>query len=234
MDKCPICLEEIKKSNFAVPSCGHKCCLTCLLKNLSYSTDCPLCRKKIVYRDRVRFSRYMAEDIANNILIEKNVTDKIEMLLRQKILNKSDLKIYIEVLFKESIVEGIGATMIDLFGNNCVDESWFETAEDINILTLNLSFQKYITNVITLHEIENDISRQKMMIEVENKRLNEFKRVEKKYEKLYTRDKLYMDDYINSQMVVISALEYIGKLKDKYYNLELSRRIIVDEMSNCI
>jgi len=51
---CPICLEDMGTNNFIVPSCEHKICIPCFIKNLkqnnNMSNNCCLCRKHIVSR----------------------------------------------------------------------------------------------------------------------------------------------------------------------------------------
>lgn len=49
---CPICLENMGDNNYIVPSCGHKICMNCFIKNLKHnnvmSKNCCLCRKIII------------------------------------------------------------------------------------------------------------------------------------------------------------------------------------------
>ena len=53
-NECPICLEDMGTNNFIVPSCEHKICIPCFIKNLkqnnNMSNNCCLCRKHIVSR----------------------------------------------------------------------------------------------------------------------------------------------------------------------------------------
>lgn len=51
MIDCSICLKDItsEKTNVAVTKCGHKFCLTCILKAVYMSGNkCPLCRTQIL------------------------------------------------------------------------------------------------------------------------------------------------------------------------------------------
>jgi len=51
-NECPICLEDMGTSNFIVPSCQHKICIPCFIKNLKQNhnrgNNCCLCRKHII------------------------------------------------------------------------------------------------------------------------------------------------------------------------------------------
>ena len=51
-NKCPICLEDMGTNNFIVPSCEHKICIPCFIRNLKQNhnmgNNCCLCRKHIV------------------------------------------------------------------------------------------------------------------------------------------------------------------------------------------
>jgi len=53
-NKCPICIEEFDSTNYLIPACGHKVCIPCFVKNITYNNDiqngnkCCLCREKIL------------------------------------------------------------------------------------------------------------------------------------------------------------------------------------------
>jgi len=51
-NECPICLEDMGTNNFIVPSCEHKICIPCFIRNLKQNhnmgNNCCLCRKHIV------------------------------------------------------------------------------------------------------------------------------------------------------------------------------------------
>ena len=51
-NECPICLEDMGTNNFIVPSCEHKICIPCFIKNLKQNhnrgNNCCLCRKHII------------------------------------------------------------------------------------------------------------------------------------------------------------------------------------------
>ena len=44
---CPVCLEELGDVNVFITKCGHTFCGTCIIQNLSYTLQCPLCRVEI-------------------------------------------------------------------------------------------------------------------------------------------------------------------------------------------
>lgn len=46
IEKCPICLNQIKKY-IKLNNCEHIFCNKCLLKWLNYSKNCPICRRSI-------------------------------------------------------------------------------------------------------------------------------------------------------------------------------------------
>ena len=49
VDKCSICLDNIKKNkNMSTTSCGHVFCLTCLHEHLKTNNTCPNCRHEIL------------------------------------------------------------------------------------------------------------------------------------------------------------------------------------------
>lgn len=51
-NNCPICMNDMGHRNYMVPNCGHKVCMTCVLKNMMTNLDngsvCCLCRANIL------------------------------------------------------------------------------------------------------------------------------------------------------------------------------------------
>jgi hypothetical protein len=51
-ESCPICIESIGERNYIVPSCGHRVCVDCFVKNITMNRGsgclCSLCRAQIV------------------------------------------------------------------------------------------------------------------------------------------------------------------------------------------
>ena len=52
VESCPICIESIGERNYIVPSCGHRVCVDCFVKNMTMNRGsgclCSLCRAQIV------------------------------------------------------------------------------------------------------------------------------------------------------------------------------------------
>ena len=52
VESCPICIESIGERNYIVPSCGHRVCVNCFVKNMTMNRGsgclCSLCRTQIV------------------------------------------------------------------------------------------------------------------------------------------------------------------------------------------
>jgi len=47
-ETCPICFDEIKKTNNCTTPCGHTFCFKCLTKAMNNNTECPMCRGSLV------------------------------------------------------------------------------------------------------------------------------------------------------------------------------------------
>ena len=47
-DTCPICMENLEKTNCCITSCGHQFCLECIIKHSNTKSDCPLCRGNLL------------------------------------------------------------------------------------------------------------------------------------------------------------------------------------------
>jgi len=50
-ETCPICFDEIKKTNNCTTPCGHTFCFKCLTKAMNNNTECPMCRGSLVEDD---------------------------------------------------------------------------------------------------------------------------------------------------------------------------------------
>lgn len=53
-DKCPICLEKIGDKNITITKCGHKFCHTCLDSHSCIDSKCPLCRKDMKTKTKIK------------------------------------------------------------------------------------------------------------------------------------------------------------------------------------
>jgi DNA repair exonuclease SbcCD ATPase subunit len=51
-DTCPICFDDIGKTNFMVLRCGHQTCSDCIIQNIQRvrGMNCPVCREQIGVR----------------------------------------------------------------------------------------------------------------------------------------------------------------------------------------
>ena len=47
-NNCPICWNEVGKTNVAISPCGHTFCLTCLIDWQRRSNSCPVCRTRLM------------------------------------------------------------------------------------------------------------------------------------------------------------------------------------------
>jgi len=51
-NNCPMCMDDMGDRNYMVPKCGHKVCMTCVMKNIMTNLDsgnlCCLCRANIL------------------------------------------------------------------------------------------------------------------------------------------------------------------------------------------
>ena len=86
---CAICLDEItEKKNVASTACGHTFCLSCLLGNLEYSNQCPLCREPIKDVKKTVIVPLMYSDgieILNNTLDAMRIENEIEHFVQSTI-----------------------------------------------------------------------------------------------------------------------------------------------------
>ena len=51
---CTICLQELEEESYEIKACGHCFHSTCIKAWISRSLSCPVCRKDIVSKDRLK------------------------------------------------------------------------------------------------------------------------------------------------------------------------------------
>lgn len=51
LNKCCICLEKIKDSDFGITICGHIFCFMCIIESVNYNKKCPYCRSELEKKD---------------------------------------------------------------------------------------------------------------------------------------------------------------------------------------
>ncbi|XP_033154626.1 E3 ubiquitin-protein ligase RNF4 [Drosophila mauritiana] len=52
--KCPICMENVRRRQPAATPCGHVFCIDCIQKAIEDFRKCPMCNKKITYKQLTR------------------------------------------------------------------------------------------------------------------------------------------------------------------------------------
>lgn len=78
-DTCPICYDDIGKTNVATTSCGHVFCLKCISKHVAQGNgDCPMCKTEFVEDVKQNSSGYNYEQ-ANEVL-QHHLRSTIDML----------------------------------------------------------------------------------------------------------------------------------------------------------
>ena len=57
-ENCPICYQTLDTDkNYCITPCGHRFCLTCMIKNQKYSSLCPICRYNLNKEDTTNSTR---------------------------------------------------------------------------------------------------------------------------------------------------------------------------------
>nr|NP_001246302.1 uncharacterized protein Dmel_CG43058 [Drosophila melanogaster]AFH08056.1 uncharacterized protein Dmel_CG43058 [Drosophila melanogaster] len=51
---CPICMENVRRRQPAATPCGHVFCYDCIQKAIGDYKKCPMCNKKIMYKQLTR------------------------------------------------------------------------------------------------------------------------------------------------------------------------------------
>ena len=65
---CPICLEQLEKTNISITICNHTFCTTCLLMSIQKNTKCPLCRNELIKKkEPIRAQPILIEDLVDII-----------------------------------------------------------------------------------------------------------------------------------------------------------------------
>lgn len=76
---CPICLDEIsvEKKNYAITSCGHEFCFSCLNQSLIKNNKCPCCRAPIEEKKREITNKI---DRENSLNLVKQVMEDFPLM----------------------------------------------------------------------------------------------------------------------------------------------------------
>ena len=96
--KCCICFDTIGKTNVFVTECNHMFCGTCMLKHITESNLCPLCRNTLT--DPVKKVPVMTDNVIEDLiatntniynpsLIVQMIYDRIASIIEFKINNQS-------------------------------------------------------------------------------------------------------------------------------------------------
>jgi hypothetical protein len=78
-ETCPICMDDLKKTNISVTKCGHSFCLLCIIQHTKGDNRCPLCRATI--------SEDNVQPLVNNQEQEDIDHRLIDTLLRRRLIN---------------------------------------------------------------------------------------------------------------------------------------------------
>jgi len=123
-DLCNICKEKHISNNLTVTECGHIFCAECIIKNITYTTKCAICRKSIdigniysLHSSQI-FDKYfkIINDIKKDSKTVLYITDSTIFIHLENILEDTDIK-YI-------LCDGNSqnkAKIIDKFNNNYYD-----------------------------------------------------------------------------------------------------------------
>ena len=57
-EPCPICMENLGKTNVCTTKCGHQFCLECMLKHSKKNKNCPMCRADMPGADYLVHEEY--------------------------------------------------------------------------------------------------------------------------------------------------------------------------------
>jgi len=72
-EECPICLKNIKTTDFVVTKCGHKFCSKCIFTNFTKAqngNNCPMCRTTFApaFCTSVKKTRLQVADAADSVM----------------------------------------------------------------------------------------------------------------------------------------------------------------------
>ena len=73
-DSCPICMEDFEDTNITITKCGHKFCHTCIDTHSYLNNECPLCRKNMGTKTKVKnlCNCYVIESVNLSIIDSKH------------------------------------------------------------------------------------------------------------------------------------------------------------------
>lgn len=75
---CSICFNECEQEDMLFTECGHYYCISCILQNLDYNSDCPMCRKKLELKNLHYVDDNCTNDKADELIRTiRNINDKV-------------------------------------------------------------------------------------------------------------------------------------------------------------
>jgi len=83
VDVCPVCMEVPGPTNVAITACGHKFCMSCLLKSLKTKNTCPTCRAEI--EPEREYIEPLPVSVASELIRTEELT--IQMTRRIAVIN---------------------------------------------------------------------------------------------------------------------------------------------------
>ena len=147
--ECSICCSIFDQEEVLFTKCGHHYCIECVLENLDYNNNCPLCRRTLTIKDLHYVDDECNNDKANELLKTiKNINGKVYIyvnLLKYKKYLLNYLRNYginnnIEWLYND-----ITKTQLLINNENCdkIDIIFYDVCENIDEIKKCLKLKKF-------------------------------------------------------------------------------------------
>ena len=147
--KCSICYNIFNQEEVLFTKCGHYYCVECILENLEYNNDCPLCRRSITIKSLHYVDDECNNDKANELLKTiKNINGKVYIyinLLKSKKYLLSYLRNYgignsIEWLYNDASKTQL---LINNETGNKIDIIFYDVCENIDEIKKYLKLKNF-------------------------------------------------------------------------------------------
>jgi hypothetical protein len=148
---CPVCFNNLcdTANTISVTKCGHKFCFSCILQNMNYSKQCPMCRVDLDYKSIYTITKTVIgpSKINKLILSIKNSQNKNIIYVK----NYKEGKYLSKIMSKKKLSNIFCSGRIDR-KNNLIS-NFNEYGDSISIiLTIDdNSLSKSITNINNIH-----------------------------------------------------------------------------------
>ena len=163
--ECSICFGTFTQEETLFTECGHHYCIGCILENLEYNNNCPMCRNELSIKNLHYVDDNCSNDKANELLKIMNVANNKTYIYINLLKHKKYLLNYLKNFRMCNNIEWLHSDMsknqllINNETNNKIDIIFYDMCENIDEIKKHLKLKKF--KKINMHYLFYDILQDK-------------------------------------------------------------------------